>query len=259
MRDVKEVYEMVTSDKRPAPESLQEQRLRQSRTARNRKIGAFVVAAIAAVVAAGVVTAIDGERPDTTVGTDVGPRAELLATRFMEAYADFDAERISTYLANDAEVSGFVNSIGSTDAGGTEGLRFAAEWLDAVGFEPIGESCVGASTILSGAVVRCTFDQHLLRSDEIGRGPFGPSYIDLTIRDGRIVRISPMFFDYQAGFSDQLWEPFIGWVTSTYPNDAATMYANDSHSVARLTEKSIRLWERHTRGYVEYVRTTRSG
>ena len=45
MPDVREVYEMVTKQKPPEPGALERQQKRQVRTARNRKIGAFVVAA----------------------------------------------------------------------------------------------------------------------------------------------------------------------------------------------------------------------
>jgi len=45
MTDVKEVYDMVTKQKPPAPGALERQHTRQVRTARNRKVGALVVAA----------------------------------------------------------------------------------------------------------------------------------------------------------------------------------------------------------------------
>ncbi len=45
MTDVREVYDMVTKQKPPEPGALERQHTRQVRTARNRKIGAMVVAA----------------------------------------------------------------------------------------------------------------------------------------------------------------------------------------------------------------------
>ena len=50
-----------------------------------------------------------------------------------------------------------------------------------------------------------------------------------------------------------MWEPFASWVSTTYPEDAAVMYRDETHTGVRLTEESIGLWERHTRGYVEEV------
>ena len=38
-----------------------------------------------------------------------------------------------------------------------------------------------------------------------------------------------------------------------YPEDAAVMYVDASHSIVRLSDESIRLWERRTREYVEEV------
>jgi hypothetical protein len=51
MTDIQEVYDMVTKQKPPEPGALERQHTRQVRTARNRKIGAMVVAAAIGVVA----------------------------------------------------------------------------------------------------------------------------------------------------------------------------------------------------------------
>jgi hypothetical protein len=50
-----------------------------------------------------------------------------------------------------------------------------------------------------------------------------------------------------------MWDPFARWVSKAYPEDAAVMY-EDAGGGVRLTKESIRLRERHTRGYVEEVR-----
>jgi hypothetical protein len=44
------------------------------------------------------------------------------------------------------------------------------------------------------------------------------------------------------------------WVSSTYPKDAAVMYLHGALAIFRLSPESIRLWERHTREYVEEVK-----
>ena len=51
MPDVREVYEMITKDKPAAPGALERQQKRQVRAARNKRIGAFAVAAAIAVAA----------------------------------------------------------------------------------------------------------------------------------------------------------------------------------------------------------------
>ena len=44
-----------------------------------------------------------------------------------------------------------------------------------------------------------------------------------------------------------MWEPFAGWVTRAHPQDAAVMYTD---SGARVSDGSIRRWEKRTREYV---------
>jgi hypothetical protein len=57
MPDVREVYEMITKPKPPEPGALERQQKRQVRAARNKKIGAFAVAA--AIVVAAVVLILE--------------------------------------------------------------------------------------------------------------------------------------------------------------------------------------------------------
>ncbi|MGH2539238.1 MAG: hypothetical protein ACRDGK_01805 [Actinomycetota bacterium] len=51
MPDVREVYEMVTKQKPPQPGALERQQTRQARSARNKKLGAFAIAAAIGVAA----------------------------------------------------------------------------------------------------------------------------------------------------------------------------------------------------------------
>jgi hypothetical protein len=78
-----------------------------------------------------------------------------------------------------------------------------------------------------------------------------------TVRDGAIVRAGfgpePPDTGPLDNFDRQMWEPFAEWVSSTYPKDAAVMYLDGPRSVVRFSLESIRLWERHTREYVEEV------
>lgn len=103
--------------------------------------------------------------------------------------------------------------------------------------------------------MRCPFDFHALRSAQIGRGPFGGSSFDLIVRDGKIVRVSQAWEIEK--FSPQVWEPFARWVSKAHPKDAAVMYVDETRGGVRLTEGSIRLWERHTQGYVDDVKRNR--
>jgi hypothetical protein len=123
--------------------------------------------------------------------------------------------------------------------------------LEATGYKQTLISCQELGSSADGTSVRCTSDYHNFRSDEIGRGPFSSVSFDLTVRDGEIVRARQDFGIEE--FSTQMWEPFASWVSKAYPQDAAVMYEDGGTSGVRLTEESIRLWERHTRGYVEEV------
>ena len=82
MPDVREVYEMVTKQKTPEPGALERQQKRQVRAARNKRFGAFAVAAAIGVVAIVLIlvnrpgedTTTPAGRPSTVNPTD--PSAE---------------------------------------------------------------------------------------------------------------------------------------------------------------------------------------
>jgi hypothetical protein len=80
-------------------------------------------------------------------------------------------------------------------------------------------------------------------------GPFSGSYYDIRVRVGEIVRVS-LHWEIEE-FSPQMWEPFAQWVSQNHPEDAAVMHEDETYSLERLTEESIRLSERHSRGYVK--------
>jgi hypothetical protein len=218
---------------------------------RKRKVGAFAVAAAIGVAAVALTL---GSRPGENTTTPANPveatAAEEVATDFVEAYGAFDAEQAITYLADDADISELMTSVGAQGVEGTlEELRLLISLMEAQGYEQMFDSCEETGGYSFGTAVHCPFDFHLIRSDEIGRGPFSGSGFDLTVRDGEIVGAS-MYFEV-GKFSPQMWEPFASWVSTTYPEDAAVMYEDGTYSGARLTEESVRLWELRSREYVE--------
>ncbi len=80
MPDIKEVYEMVTKESPPKPDALERQRKRQLRTTRNKRIGAFAVAAAIVAAAAVLVIRTAGESapkqpavPGPATETPTGP------------------------------------------------------------------------------------------------------------------------------------------------------------------------------------------
>jgi hypothetical protein len=185
------------------------------------------------------------DRPPAATGAPKDARAEEVAMGFLEAYGALDAEQAITYVADDATIA----SLGANDD-----LRLLISYLEATGYQQILDPCEEVGDSASGTMIHCPFDFHALRSDQIGRGPFGGSSFDLVVRDGEIVRASQGWEIEE--FSPQVWEPFAEWVSTTYPEDAAVMYLDESHSNVRLTEESIQLWARHTRGYVKEVQRT---
>jgi hypothetical protein len=78
--------------------------------------------------------------------------------------------------------------------------------LEAQGYKQTLISCEELGSSASGTTLRCTFDYHAIRSDEIGLGPYSGSSFLLTVRDGQIVRASKTWAI--AEFSPQMWEPF---------------------------------------------------
>ena len=166
-------------------------------------------------------------------------------------FRSLDADRAIAYLSDDADISGLMGTIGAQGIEGTPSeLSILISWLDASGNKLTLDACQETSSSISATAVRCTYDFYGLRADEIGLGPYRGSYFDLTVGDdGHITRAS-QYWETEK-FSPQMWEPFAGWVSTAHPKDAAVMYTDKSHSNVRLSEESIRLWERHTKGYVK--------
>jgi hypothetical protein len=167
----------------------------------------------------------------------VQTKAVDVTTAFVEAYGGFDRTRAASYLAPDADVSRL--------EGGEEWLS-GNRWLEETGFELIPEAC----RAVSSGRVRCGFSFSGLRSRELGLGPYPGSHFDFEVGNGGIVSASMTLEVDASGFSAQVWEPFAEWVSTTYPEDAAVMYSDSSHSVERLTGESIALWGQHTAEFV---------
>jgi hypothetical protein len=177
-----------------------------------------------------------------------GQQPVEVATSFLGAYGAFDAEQAITYLADDADITKLIGSVGAQGVEGTlEEFRLLVSLAEATGYKQTLVSCEELGSSAAGTGVLCTSDYHNFRSDEIGRGPFSSVSFDLTLRDGEIVRARQDFGVEE--FSTQMWDPFARWVSKAYPKDATVMY-EDGGGGMRLTEESIRLWERHTREYV---------
>jgi hypothetical protein len=252
MPEVQEVFHMATQKVRPDPGFVDRQHDHRRRKERNRKIGAFAVAAAIAVTAAvAIVTSqprsgtapADGSSPVTPVNLT----AIRSARNFSNALGAFDTDTALAYLAPDADISGLL--VGPTEgADGLAGqLRLNLRLLEAQGLGQIPGPCELQGSSASATTVRCWFDFHLLGSDQLGLGPFTGSSYGYTVQDGLITQASVSWEIDE--FSPQVWEPFASWVYATYPGDAEVMYA-EPRTLARVSEASARLWEQHVQGYV---------
>jgi hypothetical protein len=218
----------------------------QERRRRRRNWAAGGLAVAAATV--GLVlwaSNLEGAETDTAVPAQQ-PSAEEVATSFLDSYASFDRAEASSYLADDAFLDIW------SGPGGVEAWREGNRWFEAIGFKMLNESCMEQGTSSAGTQVRCTYDFHAIRSEELGRGPFSGSVFTFAIRDGEVVSADQELEFLGNGFSEQMWEPFAAWVSRTHPEDAAIMYADwPSQRLESLTPRSIELWEKQTKNYVD--------
>jgi hypothetical protein len=208
---------------------------------RNLLIG--IAAAIAIIV--GAMLLLRPLTEDRPVADQPSAAATEIAAAFVKAYAAHDVDKAASYLAADA----------FAELGGDpEGMRLLSRWREAVGVREVLDLCVERTTLSSGSVVRCTYDYHALRSDEIGLGPFSGSYFDLTVQEGKIVAVSSVLEFVSNGFSAEVWEPFAVWVAETHPDEVLVLYTDPDQAMQRMTEESIALWEERTQEYVDTVR-----
>jgi hypothetical protein len=243
---------MSAHEVKPDPEALERQHTHQRPGGAGRKLGALAVAAAIGLAAVALILATRSgdDAPAPQSAEAEAPTAEGVATSFVRAYGAFDVEQASRYLADDADISKLIGSVGAQGVEGTRGeFRLLLSLLQAQGYKQLLHPCEELGSSAAGATVRCGFDFHSIRSHQLGPGPFTGSYFDLTVRDGEIVQASKTWGLEE--FSPQVWEPFARWVSTAHPQDAAVMYTDGTYTGARLTEGSIRLWDQRSREYVE--------
>jgi hypothetical protein len=222
-----------------AQEDLRRRRRRTGAT------GLGAAAASIALIAAVLIFAVNrDDAGEPASPPDSVTPAEGIAYEFLEAYG-VDRQRASSYFANEALAD---RVLGSPADG---------RWLEATGFRTVNAECDQVTITDAGALVVCTYDFHGLGSDQLGEGPFGDNTFISTVRLGRVVEAVGRIVEAERdeahltnGFSSAMWAPFNAWVSLAYPYDANVMYTDASHTQARLTNRSIALWERHVEEYV---------
>jgi hypothetical protein len=106
----------------------------------------------------------------------------------------------------------------------------------------------------AGHRIHCVYDFHLLRSDELGLGPYLGRYTDFDVRGGEIVAAYTVDLGSHgptpSPSSTQVWEPFRRWMLAEHPDDVAVMY--DGCCIPRPSRASIVLWDQRSREYVVF-------
>jgi hypothetical protein len=165
-----------------------------------------------------------------------------IATEYVEAYGAFDAEKVASMLAEDAEVLPW-------EAYEPRDWRADMRYLEAAGFQFMFEECVEQPGDSAAVTVHCQYAAHGLGSDQIGMEPFGFHVFRVAIEDGQVIS-SDMGFNFSS-FPDGMWFPFQAWIQAFHPDDFAVLYV-DEH-LSRQTDDAIALWEQRVQGYVDYV------
>ena len=94
----------------------------------------------------------------------------------------------------------------------------------------------------------------MLRSDQLGRGPYDNSLFMVTVENGKVVDASLNFSGVSNGYDDEMWHPFEAWMDEQHPEDDELMNAFwDPASTKAEIDASLQLWEQRTQDYVDAV------
>lgn len=211
-----------------------------------------VAAAALVLIGALVIFLNQGEAPvadDTPVVTTAPeslstPAAVDVANGFVEALGAADMQLAASYVA-----PGKTLAVLSVD-------EPTAAWQRATGFQILPGQCEEQNTTSAGVRVLCAYSYDGLRSDEIGKGPYGGNFFNITVKDGQVVAVSDSFEFMTNDFSAEMWEPFALWVAAAYPDDSSLMYEDSTQSQEMHTTEANRLWEQHTKEYVDRLNMT---
>jgi hypothetical protein len=220
-------------------------------------VSAAIVATLAMVLPQGGGPA--GPEPDATIGmsvttgatttsstTPAGQSPVDVATGFVEAYGDRDADRAISYLGTDWIGGGWLGDLGRTE----EEFRQVLSLGEAQRGQQLLRPCVEVDRVGNDVIVQCPFESNGFGSEQLGLGPYGDHYWDLTVRDGSIVRsrIEWNIDDFIA----ELVRPFGTWVMANYPDDVPAMYINEDPTDWRISDdQSLQLWEQHVDEWVK--------
>jgi hypothetical protein len=168
------------------------------------------------------------------------------ATGFVDALSSFDVARARHLLAPGATFSGAVDG-----RSWAEVMRFFHE----TGGRIIPDPCFVLDQTSPRTVVDCPYSYQLMRSGDLGLGPYAGSTFEITTRNGRVTHVDMDHETDTNGWSSQMWTPFATWIDTFHHRDGAAMYPDwpqQHHWPA--TDQAIRLWSERTRQFVHYAR-----
>lgn len=216
-------------------------------TAASRRTRRHGVVAAAAAIAAAIglwswLVPLAGDRDRAPARQ---PAPDVVSLSFLRAFGDFDRDGAASHLAPGVRTSIYLRP---TDPG-VDPWRAFNRWLEAVDFTLLDPSCV-ADPERSGRVqVHCSFDFHMLGSEELGAGPFRNNLFIAAVQDGSMVEAT--MWPNTGNNLEDAWEPFAAWVTMRHPSDAPLMYDDwPDREVAAIDARSTALWERHLDEYI---------
>ena len=192
--------------------------------------------------------------PSTVIPDDEATPAEQIARAFIEA----------RWSDPDQALSYFTDEVIAETSGTAERFRLEGAMFEALGDKVVNVRCEQQDASTSDISVRCAYDYHTFRSEELGRNPFklafSSNYDVYVIRDRKIVSVTPPLrvdMGWRAHFR-QTWDEFRIWMSTQHPEDIALMYEGDASTPVhpfdgnpswRLSEESIALWEQYTLEY----------
>jgi hypothetical protein len=202
-----------------------------------------VILVVVAAVWASSQRSHDAGPADTTSPSDV--TAIGTASAFVHALSSFDVRRAGRLLAPGATFTGSVNTKGWVPT-----IRFFRD----TGGQITPDPCYVLSSTPANTIVDCPYSYQLMRSGELGLGPYTGSTFEITTEHGRVTEVNVDHETDSNDFGSQMWLPFAAWIDTFHHRDGATMYPGwpQQHHWP-VTKEAIRLWSERTRQFVRYA------
>ena len=200
-------------------------------------------------------------RATTTFAAESVTAAEESAQGFADAWGANDPDRALAYLSDYSAVKVPRSSFEATSFASLDELHRWSAHGEALarGTDWIVEDCERHDITDAGINFHCGYAFHAFGSDAIGLGPYGDNYLDITVRDGKIVEAVEVVDPNTNGFGAQMWYPFADWLVADHPDDVLVMFATADGGMLKdsYTDDESRVWAQRVEEYVQVVLTRR--